>query len=424
MKKKIVILLFLLLVFYTAAGSVSVSGYYKLFFTGFKLAPYKIGNNLLSEPAIGAVNNRLRLKLGANLSSGVSFQASYDFSPRIQDPKLFQQDIFFAGTESGSYRVTDFNSRIYPAEGKPVSSFGLFHNLDRCFVTIKTARADIMIGRQAIAWGSARFVNPTDVVAPFVFNELDTEERRGVDALRVRVPLGMMDELDIGYIAGSDFEFETSAFFLRGKFYLLKTDVSLLFLGFRENLLLGVDIARSIGGAGFWFEAAYVMPDAFVNGNDVPSSDTMDESRYFQASIGMDYNFSGKTYGFFEYHFNSAGKSDPGDYQSFFMTAAFQEGSAYLMAKHYLNLGVTYEVTPLIPFTGVAFINLTDWSVMVAPSLEYNIAENIYIAAGAYVSIGRRPGLWMVDSPANPTRFNSEFGAYPTMFYTSFRIYF
>ncbi|MCP5053868.1 MAG: hypothetical protein GY940_42265, partial [bacterium] len=263
--KKILIYIILIILLFTVSvtGETSLEGYYKLFFTGFKPAPYKFGQTVVKDPPLGAVNNRLRLKLSVKPSSWFSFHASYDFSPRIQDPSLFYGDVFFATINPGGYRVDDFVDLIYPGVNDRVSSFGVFQNLDRFFVTFKTKVADIFIGRQAIAWGSARFVNPTDVVAPFTFNELDVEERRGVDAVRVRVPLGMMDELDMGYVFGRDFEFGESAFFLRGKFYLMKTDVSLLLLGFRENLLMGFDVSRSIGGAGFWVEAAYVLAGVF-----------------------------------------------------------------------------------------------------------------------------------------------------------------
>jgi len=121
------------------------------------------------------------------------------------------------------------------------------------------------VGRQAIAWGNARIINPTDIIAPFSFNELDTEERRGVDAVRVRIPLGMMDELDLGVVAGRDFNRDRSAFFIRGKTYLLKTDLSLLMTGFRKHLMIGFDLSRSVGGAGIWLEAAHVSP-FFSNG--------------------------------------------------------------------------------------------------------------------------------------------------------------
>jgi hypothetical protein len=431
MRKLSIYSFFFTLLFFSGVGSISagidfidVSGYYKFFFTGFKMPAYRVGTAEVKEPPLGAVNNRLRLKFSLKPSRWLSVEAAYDFSPRIQDPSLFQGNIFFAAIDPFSYRVDDFSDRLYPGKEGQVGSFGIFHNLDRCFITIKTSLADIFIGRQAIAWGSGHFINPTDVIAPFAFNELDTEERRGVDALRVRIPLGMMAELDMGYIPGKEFKFKNSAFYLRGKTYLLKTDIALLLMGFRENLLIGLDVTRALGGAGAWFEAALVGPDFFNKDNALPSFSEKSTQTYFRASLGMDYNFSGKFYGFCEYHFNSAGEKNPGDYSDVFSSTAFSEGASYLMAQHYLNLGLTCQVNPLLPFTAVVFVNLNDGSVTLAPTLEYNIAENIYLAAGAYLGIGKKPEIIPLGEDKSVIRFHSEFGAYPAMFYTSFRVYF
>ena len=117
----------------------SLNGYYKLFFTGFKMPG--------EDAPVGSVNNRLRLKLTLKPAEWLSIDAAYDVSPRIQDPMLFSESLFYSEIDPLSYRVDDFHSRLYPAEGKPVSSFGVFHNFDRFFVTIKTGVMDIFIGR-------------------------------------------------------------------------------------------------------------------------------------------------------------------------------------------------------------------------------------------------------------------------------------
>jgi len=375
-----------------------------MFFIGFK--------NPLSTPPLGAATNHLRLKLSATPFSWMSVETAYDFSPRIQDPSLFQGSLTFAAIDPFTYRIIDFDNRIYPGKDREVSSFALFHNLDRLMFTIKVPFADIKIGRQPIAWGSARFINPTDIIAPFAFNDLDTEDRLGVDAIRVLVPLGDMEELDTGYIFGKDMKFRNSSVYIRGKIYILKTDISALLMKFRDNLLLGLDVARAIGGAGFWLEAAYVIPQKEESSKN-----------YFRASLGMDYNFTGTFYGFFEYHFNSPGKGKPEEYPLFFSNIAFTQGADYLLGRHYLNLGTTLQISPLIPFSGMVIINMTDGSMILSPTIEYNIAENIYLSAGAYLGIGKQPEI-KSTFPSEEVRYHSEFGAYPMMIYSSFRIYF
>ena len=81
-------------------------------------------------------------------------------------------------------------------------------------------------------------------------------------------------------------------------------------------------------------------------------------------------------------------------------------------------------MNPLLPFNAVVFVNLNDGSITLAPNLEYNIAENIYLGGGAYIGVGKRPEIVPLGETNTATRFHSEFGAYPTMFYTSFRVYF
>lgn len=399
---------------------VSFRGYFKNFSFLFMPPAAGLGQTTVNEPVMGAVNNRLRLGLTLQLLKGVSFNCEYDVSPRIQDTRLFEPNVFISGLKLPEYRLADLRDRLYPRPGETPESFAIYHNLDRFGLTIRTRAADIILGRQVLAWGSARVVNPTDVLAPFTFNELDKEERTGVDAIRVRVPLGAMEELDIGVVAGDRFKTGNSAFYLRGKVHAFDTDISAMTMAFRDHLLLGLDLARSIGGAGAWLEAAYVVPDALLKNR------TAGERNYIRASAGIDYNFSPKTYGFVEYHFNSAGRSAPDEYLSLTGTSPYQDGAVYLLGRHYVSVGSTYQISPLLPFTGLLIANIGDFSLVFAPSAEYNISQNIYLGGGAYFGLGRRPELLPgAPEPDPPTGLlHSEFGAYPDMVYVSFRVYF
>jgi len=401
-----------------AENLIGLTGYYKNFSVFFGMPGYEIQESHASEPDLGAVNNRLRLTLDFQPSDRLSLHLAYDFSAKIQDPRLFEENAFFSRLTLPEYRIDNFRDRLYPKPGNPVSSFGLYQNLDRLYVSLKADFADVYVGRQPIAWGSARFINPTDIIAPFAFNELDKEERWGVDAIRMRIPLGMMDELDLGFIAGNKFRSGNNAYFIRGKTYQFQTDISGLLLGFRRHLLIGLDIARAIGSAGFWLESAFVVPHFFGDNRDLT------EKNYFRGSIGMDYNLSGRTYGFIEYHFSSPGKNRPEEYTDISHSSTLRDGSVYLLGKHYLNIGCQYQISPLLPFTGMIIINLGDWSLILSPALEYNISENIYLAAGAYIGIGKGPSLSIGPLESPRFLYRSEFGAYPDMLHTSFRIYF
>jgi hypothetical protein len=423
MKKKILPLIYLLLFIPRISlnqSFFSVSGYYKNYFTAIDLPKYKSSDFpvVVNEPPLGWVNNRLRIHMLCHINSNISFTAAYDFAPRVQDPALFEKQFIILQVDPLSYRFTDIAKQLYPSEGENVSSFAIFQNLDRFYFSIRLSAIDLFFGRQAIAWGTARVLNPTDIIAPFAFYELDTEDRIGIDAIRLRIPFGFMGELDSGYIWGKNFKFEKSALYARSKFYTMMTDFSTLLLVFRNNFLMGFDIARSIGGAGFWFETAYVFIDAFSNHSK------REEENYWRLSTGMDYSINEKTYGFIEFHCNGAGSTNPSDYIANYSKTAYTEGSVYLTGKYYITPGISYQITPLLIVNGISFINITDPSLYLAPQLEYNISENIYLSGGIYLAIGNKPEFTYRDADTFNLKYLSEFGSYPNLFFTSFRVYF
>lgn len=398
-----------------AAEKLTLGGYLKNYSVAFFLPEPKAGS--ADKAPLGMSQFRLRLALGYAPSPGVSFQAAYDLSPRVQDPVFFQASPFVLTPEIGNYRAADFRTPLLPAPGDPAGSFGLYHNLDRLSLTVRMGFGDLIIGRQPVAWGSGRVTNPTDLIAPFSFHELDKEERFGVDALRLKIPLGPLGELDTGYVFGRDFAFKKSAFFVRGKVNVLNTDLSLLLLGFQEDFLAGIDVARSLGGSGIWLEAAYVLPGAFRREEPKAAS-------YARITAGIDRSLGDRVYAFLEYHYNSAGSAEPETYPALFSRPAYTRGAAYLMGRHYLAAGLNYQVTPLIPASGLILWNMSDGSLAFSPQAEYNISENIYLGAGAYLGLGRRPLTSLFGGSGPEPVLGSEFGSYPDFAFLSFRVYF
>ena len=387
-----------------ATAELKIGGYYKNFFTAFN-SPFP------DAPVTGVVVNRLRLNLSYAPADSLSFAFAYDFTPRVQDPLLFSQSPIAVGTASSRYRVADLDSPLYPRTDEPVGSVGIYHNLDRASVQFSTDFADFSIGRDAIAWGSARIINPTDIIAPYTYDQLDTEDRVGVDAIRVRIPIGVMGEVDTGYIFGNNFNFGKSAVFLRTQLNAVETDFSILLMEFQRDLLIGLDITRGIGGAGFWLETAYVFTTPF---DDLPDA----ADNYLRTSVGLDYSFGGETYTFIEYHFNGAGAKNPENFLTNLEQPAYTRGGVYLLGTHYLAPGITHQLTPLISFSGQMLFNLSDPSTWIAPQIAYNVAEDIHLSVGGFISVGKRP------KNGDSTQFQSEFGSYPNLLFSSFRVYF
>lgn len=398
-----------------------LNGYIKTFSVAYAWPEYQKQLTGTKNSLLGSVTQRLRLNFALRTSHHLRGDVSYDLLPRVQDRILFAQNLLLARSQVAVYRVDDLDRLVYPDSIPDVGSFAVFQNLDRLQVVWSPPPFDLYVGRQAVAWGSARVVNPTDVLVPFEYTDLDIEDRIGVDAIRLRVPLGSLSELDAGYLPGRDFEFDNSAFFLRGKFYRQPWDLSLLLLEFRRHMLFGFDVTQPIGGAGTWLEVAYVWLDAFPS-DDGASSTSSEDSAYVRLSVGADYQLTPKLYGYLEYHFNGAGSNDAGDWLSLVTSKPYTEGAVWLTGKHYLAPGVLYQFSGLWSGGLNILANLSDPSVLVSPVVEYNLAENVYLEAGAFIAIGSPV---VADFSLLPTfDVQSEFGSYSDLYYLEFSFYF
>lgn len=376
----------------TEAGTSGYSGYFRNFVT---FTDYEGGTSL--EAFSG-----MRIRLTTSPSDLLSLDAAYELTPVVRD-----NPPPFSGTpllSSRSYRAYDIEEVLYPDDEENGSRFLIFQNLDRAFISLSLKQADIYIGRQPVAFGSARVINPTDVIAPFTYTALVKDERTGVDALRVKTPLGWMGEVDLGVVFGDKFKREESAAFIRSKVYFLKTDVTAMVMYFKENYLAGLSMARSIGDAGSWLEAAYVF-----SGED--SSED-----YSRLSAGLDYSFTDKIYSYIEYHYNGAGDSDPHQYFRHIGETAYTDGAVYLLARHYIAPGFNWQLTPLLTFNGQALINLNDGSFLVSPLFSYSLADEVTMEIGAFVGIGKSS-----DTVLQP---ESEFGLYSDVYFASVNIYY
>jgi len=198
--------------------------------------------------------------------------------------------------EGNNYRLSDLRD-VIGAEGH---KHELVQNLDRLNVQWQTSAGDLTVGRQAMTFGSARVINPTDVFLPFNVQAFNTEYRVGIDGIRFQRPLGDLGELDLGIVLGDDARGSTSAAFARARTRLLDQDVTFTAMRFSGENLLGFGIESSLWTMGVWLEAAYVYS----------------EDEYLRLSTGLDYAFSEKWFGLVEYHYNGAGTDESNRYST------------------------------------------------------------------------------------------------------------
>lgn len=331
-------------------------------------------------------------------------EAAWTLTPSAGNPALGQDDL----GSGGIFRIDDPDRVIASTSGEG-TSFSLVHDLDRLSLSLAASAATLTAGRQAIYWGVAKSVSPTDFIAPLRYGARDTEYRTGVDALRSVFPLGALSELDAGYAWGKDAEFEESGCWLRGRFYLVQTDAALLAACFRENLMAGGSLNRTVGRGTGWVETAVVWPGRF---SDEGGGDT-----YWSLSAGYDRSWFGAAlYGYLEYHFSSPGAESPEEYQSVLSGPSSSRGGVYLAGRHYLCPGLSWNPGALWTASGGAMVNLADPSAYLSLSCEYSAGQNMVLQWGANFGAGRGP-----DSMGN---LRSEFGEWPDLAYARLGYYF
>lgn len=343
---------------------------------------------------------------------------------------------------SNQYRFKDLDAVF-----NDVGSHGVvLQNLDRFNYQYSNQYGDLTIGRQVLSFGSARFINPTDIFIPFAIQTLNQEYRVGIDAIRYKADVGDFAVIDMGLVIGEDGKKQNSAAFLRGKNSVQGNDIEVIAILLDDAWLLGGGIERSIGDFGFWFEVAYMdwqqskNPQGIVLDNNTSANNSLENitlgnfatntlplagytDNYWRSSIGSDYALNEDIIFMIEYHYNGAGSNNVDDYIKLATQAPYQKAGVYLYGEHYLIPALTWLASPLVSVSASAFYNISDSSVFLSLSSETSWSDNLYSDFGLYISHGDT--LQYNASNADIAyNFGSEFGAYPLSVYVSLRYYF
>lgn len=255
-------------------------------------------------------------------------------------------------------------------------------DVDRLFVDVYGEKFDLRVGRQALNWGSARVFNPTDPFPEVLFAE-PWRPRRGVNAARVSVPFGELN--DVSAVVGTNDTFDQLRAAGRVRLNWAGTDLALVgaWRGDSRSALVGLDL-RGTFGVGWWLEGAYLFGD----------------HPHEELAAGIDYSFPilERAVVFAEYYRNGAGATDPNAYQR---SASLGEltgpscatgsplGAAterdpfapFVVGRDYLSAGAALTVIPDLDVSVTALQNLDDGTGLVVPTVSYAVLDWLELAA-------------------------------------------
>ena len=387
-------------------GAVSIDAFSQVNFSGY-LKNYTVIQDAIDDGPIRidriySMQNSGRFMLDVFNDNQV-WQLHYEVGVDSTS-KLQRVGESFMIPERQSYRLTDIRPTIGPTGKKNIVP----QNLDRMNVQFQMEAGDLTIGRQAITFGSARMINPSDVFLPFDVRTLNTEYRVGIDAVRFQKPIAQLGELDIGVILGPDGKSENSAAFFQLLTNISGSDYQFTAMRFAEQNLIGAGVQSALGVFGFWLEAAH------VNGDE----------DYTRASIGVDYAFNERVFGMIEYHLNEAGSSNPDNYLEQFDDTAYTAGGVFLLGKNYLIPAVNWQASALLSLSLSSLTNLDDGSMFLNFGANYSLSDNLYMGMGYYHFVGDDFDFSNEAPVEQQFQFGSEYGGNPNSIFVTFQYYF
>jgi hypothetical protein len=350
MKRKLLILLSLLLLSSQAFAAADIGGYYKNELVSlFK----KDGETLVADA------NKLRLRIDSQVRSNVYFRLEPEYTFLVKSEEFPLLD------------VSEIDKVI----------------LDRAYVKINLPAADITAGKQRIAWGTSYLWAPTDVFNPFALSfAIAEEERRGVDAVRVEVPLGALSEIE-GVVL-FDVEPNKTAKGLRAKTNVGMYDLSLSYVALGETgSQIGFDTSGELLGLGVRAEAAVINQQG-----------TIEHVKY---TLGWNYTFENGVGVDMEYFYNGIGATDKNNYD----WTGLASGDIVQLARNYVFFGASYIIDEITDVNAALMVNADDSSFIIYPAYNRNVFENVDLSFEALLPGGTAGGEFNVTTAEDPSGF-------------------
>lgn len=282
--------------------------------------------------------------------------------------------------------------------------------IDRVYMRLTFTHADITIGKQRISWGRSLLWSPLDVFNRVNFFE-PQEEKFGINALRVQVPLGITSSIE-GVYAPDD-KPDNSSSGIRLLWNWAGTEYALTTIHFANPLLrqniFGFEF-KTDKFLGIWFEGAHFNENRFRIPENISAS-------YFRWLIGLDYSFNVRN-GLLimtEYTHDESGEPHKNRYDY----SALFTGQRSLLARDYLFSSLQLRYSELTSWSAAFLSNVNDGSLLAMPQYNRLIFEDTELTLGMYIALADKGTEFNPKPESDPA---NAFGN--ATFYAWIRLYF
>jgi hypothetical protein len=383
-------------IFEVGKTSLRVGGYVRAL-SGVQLAP-RDGERAGGDPGtLGIASSIARVEWKLRVGDHVTFE-------------LHNRLFFDLRSEAGAAGGLGAGVTVEPSRSLDLSTdlvrtdtFLLEHDIDRAALGLYLGPVDVTLGRQAISWGNSLIFATSDVWAAFSPFDLDTSQKRGIDAVRAitspseRVELDMVlaDRGSLADLSGG----------VRTTLYLPRADLYLALGKVFDELSVMAGVSAAVGS--FKLRAEGHLPYSLDD----------DALALPRVTVGSDW-FGPDVTLTLEAHYNGAGTDQPDRYIAHALgSGPLRRGETYLLGRWYLGGAAAWQATPLVNLSVSVIANLQDPSALVVTRASWDVAQDISLAIGAFNSIGARP-------PSPPLVLRSELGAAGHLVYLELAAFF
>ncbi len=270
----------------------------------------------------------------------------------------------------------------------------------------------VTVGRQAINLATTFYFTPNDVFAPYAAQTFYRVYKPGVDALRAEYRLGALSTVSALSVLGyrrdpntatgwSDHASSARASHLvRYSTAAGGTDLALLAGKVRTSRLLGAAVqGEAFDWLGIRMETHYAQPD-----------DQQLHPR-LELAIGLEHRFENSLDTHLEWFRHGSGVGHSREYA----TVTPESDTPGYLARHYLAMGGSYELTPLLNGQILLLSNIIDHSTLLGISALYSLSDEAELSLGVNLPGGKAPRNGVL---------RSEYGAAPALLTLEIRRFF
>ena len=274
----------------------------------------------------------------------------------------------------------DLSSNVYSDSRQSLTA-----RLDRLSVSYSSQNFVVKLGRQAVTWGSGMVFRPSDIIAPFAPNAVDTAYKPGVDMAYAQVLFDNGNDLAAVFVprravAGGALAWDQSTLALRSTLLLGDYDGTVLLARDHGDTLFNLGLAGPLGNAAWNIELGqWALADGSKPLNILANI----------SNSGMlgDMNI---TY-FAEYFHNGFGvdTATPLNALPPALASRLATGQLFNVGRDFLALGAQLGVSAAVTVSPSLISSLNDGSVFVAVQAGVSLSDNLDI--GFHASSGFGP---------------------------------